>query len=37
LPHNLIHGLSCAATVLLLSKPLLSKLNRVKTKYGMLQ
>lgn len=37
LPHNLIHGLSCGATVLLLSKPLLSKLNRLKTKYGMLQ
>lgn len=36
-PHNVIHGASCAATVLLLSKPLLSKLNRVKTKYGMLQ
>ena len=36
-PHNLIHGLSCATTVILLSKPLLSKLNRVKIKYGMLQ
>ena len=36
-PHNLIHGLSCAATVGLLSKPLLSKLNRLKNKYGMLQ
>lgn len=36
-PHNVIHGLSCAATVVLLGKPLLSKLNRVKTKYGMLQ
>lgn len=36
-PHNLIHGLSCAVTVLLLSKPLLSKLDRIKTKYGMLQ
>ena len=36
-PHNVIHGLSCAATVLVLSKPLLTKLNRLKTKYGMLQ
>ena len=36
-PHNVIHGLSCAATVLLLSKPLLAKLNRLKNKYGMLQ
>lgn len=36
-PHNVIHGLFCAATVLLLSKPLLVKLNRLKTKYGMLQ
>lgn len=36
-PHNVIHGLSCAATVLLLSRPLLTKLNRLKTKYGMMQ
>lgn len=36
-PHNVIHGLFCAATVLLLSKPLLAKLSRLKTKYGMLQ
>lgn len=36
-PHNVIHGLSCAATVLLLSKPLLTKLNRLKTKYGMME
>ena len=36
-PHNVIHGLSCAATVLLLSDPLLSKLNRLKTKYGMME
>lgn len=36
-PHNLIHGLSCAVTVLLLNKPLLNKLNRLKTKYGMMQ
>lgn len=36
-PHNVIHGLFCAVTVLLLSKPLLAKLNRLKEKYGMLQ
>lgn len=36
LPHNLLHGLSCAATLLLFSKPLLEKLNRLKVKYGML-
>ena len=36
-PHNLIHGLFCAATVLVLGKPLLGKLTRLKTKYGMLQ
>lgn len=36
-PHNVIHGLSCAVTVLVLCKPLLTKLNRLKTKYGMLQ
>ena len=37
IPHNLIHAASCAATVFLLSRPLLSKLDRLKTKYGMLQ
>jgi energy-coupling factor transport system substrate-specific component len=36
-PHNLIHGLFSAATVLLLGRPLVGKLNRLKTKYGMLQ
>ena len=36
-PHNVIHGLSCAATVLLLGQPLLRKLDRLKTKYGMLR
>lgn len=37
LPHNVTHALSCAATVLLLSRPLLTKLSRLKTKYGMLE
>ena len=37
LPHNVIHGLSCAATLLILGKPLLDKLTRVKTKYGMME
>lgn len=37
LPHNVTHALSCAVTVLLLSRPLLTKLNRLKTKYGMLR
>ena len=36
-PHNVIHALSSAATVLLLGKPLLAKLNRIKTKYGILR
>jgi len=36
LPHNVTHGASCAATVLLLGKPMLTKLNRIKTKYGIL-
>ena len=34
--HNLQHGLSCAATLLLLSRPLLAKLQRLKVKYGVL-
>lgn len=35
-PYNLKHGLACAVTILLFSKPLLGKLDRLKTKYGML-
>lgn len=36
-PHNLIHAASCATTVLLLGKPMLTKLNRIKIKYGVLR
>lgn len=35
-PNNLIHGLACAVTMVLFSKPLLFKLDRLKSKYGML-
>lgn len=35
-PHNVIHGLSCAATIFLLGRPLLRKLARLKSKYGIL-
>jgi len=34
--HNFWHAVSCAVTLLLLSRPLLNKLNRLKTKYGVL-
>lgn len=37
LPYNVIHGLSCAVTLLVLSKPLLDKLERLKVKYGMME
>lgn len=37
LPVNITHGLSCAVTMLLLSRPLLDKLDRLKTKYGMME
>lgn len=37
LPVNLIHAAGCALTMLLLGKPLLGKLNRLKRKYGMLE
>lgn len=37
LPYNVIHGLSCAVTLLVLSGPLLDKLERLKTKYGMME
>ena len=36
LPNNLVHGAGCALTMLLFSKPLLFKLNRLKIKYGMM-
>lgn len=36
LPNNLIHASACAVTMFLFSRPLLYKLNRLKTKYGML-
>lgn len=34
--YNVQHGLACAVTLLLFSRPLLSKLERLKTKYGMM-
>ena len=36
-PVNVTHGIACALTMLLLSKPLLDKLDRLKTKYGMME
>ena len=36
-PINVTHGISCAVTILLFGKPLLDKLDRLKTKYGMLE
>lgn len=36
LPYNAQHGLACAVTMLLFSKPLLGKLERLKVKYGMM-
>lgn len=35
-PTNLSHGAACAVTMLLLSHPLLAKLDRLKQKYGMM-
>ena len=35
-PANVTHGVSCSVTMMLFSKPLLEKLNRLKVKYGML-
>lgn len=37
LPVNVTHGISCALTMLLVSRPLLDKLDRLKTKYGMME
>lgn len=36
LPVNFQHALACGATMLIFSKPLLTKLERLKIKYGML-
>ena len=36
-PNNVVHGLACGATMALFSKPLLYKLNRLRSKYGMLE
>ena len=35
-PYNFKHALACALTMLLFSKPLLGKLDRLITKYGMM-
>ena len=34
--YNVPHGISCGLTLLLLGRPMLEKLNRLKTKYGMM-
>lgn len=36
-PLNVSHGIGCALTMLLFSRPLLEKLNRLKLKYGMME
>lgn len=36
-PFNVKHGLACGVTMLLFSRPLLEKLERLKTKYGMIE
>lgn len=37
LPYNFTHAVSCGVTILIFSHPLLEKLNRLKTKYGMME
>lgn len=37
LAHNATHGIATAVTLLLLSKPLLARLDRVRSKYGMME
>lgn len=36
-PVNLIHGLGCGVTLLILTKPFLQKLDRLQRKYGILE
>lgn len=37
LPTNLIHGAATLLTLVLVGKPLLEKLQRIQTKYGMME
>lgn len=37
LPVNIIHGVATAATLLVLCKPMMEKLNHIKIKYGMMR
>ena len=37
IPVNLVHASACFVTMLLFSKPLLERLQRIKTKYGMME
>lgn len=37
LPLNAVHGVATFVTLLLLSRPMLEKLNRIKVKYGVMQ
>ena len=37
LPVNVIHGIATALTLLLLCRPMMEKLNRIKVKYGMIE
>ena len=37
LPVNAIHALATFLTVLLLEKPIMEKLDRIKVKYGMME
>ena len=36
LPVNVVHGVATFVTILVLCKPMMEKLNRIKIKYGML-
>ncbi len=35
-PVNTVHGIGCGVTLMVLTKPLLYKLNRIQKKYGMM-
>ena len=36
-PYNIIHGIGTAVTLFIIGRPLLGKLDRIKTKYGMME
>ena len=37
IPFNAVHGLAVFLTLLVLARPMIEKLDRIKVKYGMME